>query len=273
MRKPLPRMAITSLQNDRVKAVRALEMRKARKDTSLFVAEGASILITARQHGQVPETLLVGPDAAGHGPTRDLIAWAIAQGSEVLDVSAAVLEKLAARDNPQTLLGVFRQRWTDVPAPESVTPDATWLALEAIRDPGNLGTIVRTAHAVGVSGIILAGSCCDPFARECVRATMGSVFAVRLARISEDELRTLLGQWHGDTIGTHLSAQEDFRGVRYRGPGLLVMGSEGPGLTEATARACSKLVKIPMAGKLDSLNLAVATALALYQIRGAQLTL
>ncbi len=273
MRKPAERMVISSLQNDRIKAIRALEMRKTRKETGLFVAEGASILIMAKQNGHVPEMLVVGPNATDQGPARDLIAWAGAQGSEVLDVSAAVLEKLALKDNPQTLLGVFRQTWADAPVPELVTLDATWLALEAIRDPGNLGTIVRTAHAVGAAGIILAGTCCDPFARDCVRATMGSVFAIPLVRMSEDDLRSLMGQWCGDAIGTHLSATEDFRHVPYRGPGLLVMGSEGPGLTETTARACSRLVKIPMVNTLDSLNLAVATALALYQVRGEQLRL
>ncbi len=264
---------ITSLQNDRVKAIRALEMRKERRDTGLFVAEGASVVISARDHGHVPQTLVVrvAGDETISRTTRELINWALSAGCDVLDVSSPVMEKLAAKDNPQTILAVYAQSWAPLPAPSSVNADETWLALEAIRDPGNLGTILRTAEAVGVSGVILVGQCCDPHSREAVRASMGSIFALPIVRASETELLTLMQAWPGDTVGTHLLATADFRRVTYRGPTLLVMGGEGPGLTEATTRACSLLVKIPMAGRLDSLNLAVATALTLYQVCGGRL--
>lgn len=264
---------ITSLQNERIKTIRALEMRKARRESGLFVAEGASVIIAGRDHGIAPETLIV--RRAGDEPTtrmiEDLIVWALSQGTEVLDVSTPVMEKLVAKDNPQTLLAVYRQRWAALPEPATITLDQTWLALEAIRDPGNLGTILRTGEAVGVTGIILAGNCCDPYAREAVRASMGSIFAVPLVKATEAELHSLMSRWRGDTVGTHVSGHEDFRAAAYRHPALIVMGSEGPGLTIAATTACSRLVKIPMSGKLDSLNLAVATALTLYQIRGARL--
>jgi TrmH family RNA methyltransferase len=260
---------ITSLQNDRVKAIRALDMRKQRRESGLFVAEGASVVISARDNGRVPRTLVVrtaGDDAPSR-ITQELVSWALSEGVEVLEVSTPVMEKLAAKDNPQTLLAVYAQVWAQLPVPSSVPPEQTWLVLEGIRDPGNLGTIIRTADAVGASGVILAGQCCDPHSREAVRASMGSIFAMPIARATEAELHDLMRAWPGDTVGTHLSATADFRQVDYRGPTLLVMGSEGPGLTEATTRACSLLVRIPMTGRLDSLNLAVATALTLYQIR------
>jgi TrmH family RNA methyltransferase len=265
--------SITSLTNDRVKFIRALELRKARKQSGLFVAEGASILITAAEHGLHPETLVVRAGGLAEGPVRALVAAALKRGAEVLEVTEAVLEKLSAKDNPQTVLGVFRQRWAEPPQPAHIAAGTSWLALEEIRDPGNLGTIVRTADAVGASGIVLVGACCDTYSRECVRATMGSIFAVPLVRQSHAEFAALLAAWPGDTVGTHLDAQEDFRARPYAAPTLLVMGGEGPGLSEATAKACSRLVKIPMAGRLDSLNLAVATALVLYQIRGPGLSL
>jgi RNA methyltransferase, TrmH family len=266
-----PRL-ITSLTNDRVKAIRALDMRKERKETGLFVAEGASIIITAREHGFVPVTLVYRAGSLS-GPTRELIEWALREGTEVLEVTAAVLEKLAAKDNPQTLLAVFRQRWGEVPSPSHVPPGATWLALEEIRDPGNLGTIVRTVDAVGASGILLVGTTCDPFQPECIRATMGSIFSVPLVRLSREDFLAWRADWPGDVVGTHLSGKQDFRTASYRGPTLLVMGSEGPGLSESLTRSCTKLVKIPMAGRLDSLNLAIATALSLYELRGPHLKL
>lgn len=263
--------AITSLQNERVKLIRSLEMRKARRETNLFVAEGASVLVTARDAGWVPKMLAFLSGSAPSGVARGLVTWAEAAGAECLEVSQLVLAKLAAKDNPQTMLGVFEQRWDAEPVPASVGGNATWLALEAVRDPGNLGTIVRTVDAVGGSGVILIGNCVDPYARETVRASMGSIFNVPLVRVSTERALALAAAWKGDVVGTQLSAREDFRGLRYRAPTLLVMGSEGPGLSPELAAACSRRVKIPMAGRLDSLNLAVATGLMLYEIRRERL--
>lgn len=262
---------ITSLTNDRVKAIRALEMRKVRKETGLFVTEGASLLITARDQGFVPETLVYQAGTNDGGIVRGLIAWALKEGAEVLEVSEAVLSKLASKDNPQTVLGVFKQAFAPPPQPMKIDKAATWLALEDVRDPGNLGTIIRTCDAVGISGIVLAGTCCDPYSIESIRATMGSVFAMPLVRMDRDAFLALIAKWPGDVVATHLDATDDFRSVTYRGPELVVMGSEGPGLSVEVAAACTRRVKIPMSGQLDSLNLAIATALTLYQIRGPHL--
>lgn len=264
---------ITSLTNDRIKAIRALEMRKVRKETGLFVAEGTSLLVTARDHGFVPETLVYQTGAAAGGVARGLVKHALDAGAEVLEVSEAVLAKLASKENPQSLLGVFRQRFVSPPDPEKLTNTDTWLALEEIRDPGNLGTIIRTADAVGLSGVILVGTTCDPYALESIRATMGSIFAVPIVKLDRESFFTLAKAWPGEVIGTHLDAREDFRQTQYNGRELIVMGSEGPGLSGGAAAICSTLVKIPMAGALDSLNLAIATALMLYQVRGPYLKL
>jgi RNA methyltransferase, TrmH family len=262
---------ISSLTNDSVKLIKSLEMRKARKETGLFVAEGASILIAAAGHGHHPETLVVRAGSAQDGAPRALLDAAIARGTGVLEVTSAILEKLSAKDNPQTMLGVFKHMWAEPPASNTIGTGSVWLALEEVRDPGNLGTIIRTAEAAGAAGIILAGTCCDPWSRECVRATMGSIFAVPLVRMEIDPFHALLTAWPGETVGTHLEASEDFRRVPYSTPALLVMGGEGPGLSVATAKACARRVRIPMAGRLDSLNLAIATALVLYQIQGPRL--
>jgi RNA methyltransferase, TrmH family len=184
-----------------------------------------------------------------------------------------VLGKLASKDNPQTMLGVFKQKFARAPEPKSVSADASWLALEEVRDPGNLGTIIRTCDAVGMAGVILIGNCCDPYSLEAIRATMGSVFAVPLVKMERDTFLDLAKAWKGEVIATHLDATDDFRSVRYKGPELVVMGSEGPGLSSELVNAATRRVKIPMSGNLDSLNLAIATALTLYQIRGRHLKL
>lgn len=266
-------LVITSLQNERVKAIRALEMRKERKATGLFVAEGASILITARDNGWSPLTLVALDSALTDGVAVDLAGWVTNAGGDVMAVSAAVLCKLASKENPQSLLGVFKQRTAPLPDPKALGQGDLWLVLEEVRDPGNLGTIIRTVDAVGAKGVILVGPCCDPWSRECVRATMGSIFAVPIARAERGAFLDWRASWPGDVVATHLAAREDFRAATYGGPTLLMMGSEGPGLSDALNAIATRRVKIPMAGRLDSLNLAVATALVLYQMRSSHLKL
>lgn len=263
---------VTSVSNDRVKAIRALDMRKERKETGLFVAEGVSILVSARDAGFEPVTLVYGQGTASGDIQRSLVGWALDANAEVLEVSEAVLQKIAAKDNPQSMLAVFKQRFTDLPAPGKLNTGDVWLALEEPRDPGNLGTIIRTVDAVGAKGVILVGQTTDPWSHECVRATMGSIFAVPLVRVTREAFLAWRAGWPGDVAGLHLSGAEDFRKASLKGPVLVVMGSEGPGLSDSLTRSCSRLLRIPMAGKLDSLNLAVATALTLYQIRGPKLS-
>lgn len=263
---------VTSLQNPTIKFVRALDLRKNRRETGLFLAEGASVLLTARDAGWRPRTLLYRTGTADADACRQLVEWALSSGAEVLEVSEAVLGKIAAKDNPQNVLAVFTQSWRGPPGRKEIASEAVWVCLEEIRDPGNLGTIVRTADATGAAGILLVGTCCDPYAREAVRASMGSIFSVPLIHLSRDDFLRWRRQWPGEVVGTHLGAREDFR-ARFHAPTLLVMGGEGPGLSPQLAAACDRLVKIPMAGKLDSLNLAIATALVLYQICGSRLRL
>jgi TrmH family RNA methyltransferase len=258
---------VTSLQNERVKMIRALHMRKARRETGLFVAEGAALLVTARDAGWKPTILVLLAGSAASGMARELVRWAEDAGAECLEVSQAVLGKLAAKENPQTMLAVFEQRWTPLPAPAAIAGDALWVGLEGVRDPGNLGTIVRTADAAGASGVVLIGACVDPYSREAVRATMGSIFTVPLARVSVPDGLPWVRRWPGDVVGAHLRASADFRSAGYRPPTLLLMGSEGPGLSPELSAACTRLVRIPMAGRIDSLNLAVATAVMLYELR------
>ncbi len=262
---------ITSLQNDRVKLIRSLDMRKARRETGLFVAEGASLLVTAREAGFQPRMLVTQAWNEQGEIGRGLVDWALGARADVLEVSPAVLMKIAAKENPQSMIGVFEQRWAGPPDGAGLGEADVWLALENVRDPGNLGTILRTVDAVGAKGVMLVGQCCDPYSHECVRATMGSIFSVPLVRVELAAYLEIAKGWRGDVVGTHLEAQEDFRRAAPRGPVLLAMGSEGPGMSDAVRGACTRLVRIPMAGKLDSLNLAVATGLCLYQFRGRSL--
>ena len=255
--------AITSLANPTVKAARALHMRKAREESGRFLAEGLKIVTEAVELGRAPRILLYSAEAGAHPLARRARAATEAAGGEAIEVSRDILAKISRRDNPQTVLAVFDQTFAPLTALDP-TAAACWVALEAVRDPGNLGTIVRTADAAGCGGVILVGDCCDPYSVEAVRATMGSVFAVKIAKASVAEFLSWRAVWPGSVVGTLLSATTDFGAATYAAPSLILMGNEQAGLTPELAAACDVTVKIPMRGRADSLNLAVATGVMIY---------
>lgn len=254
---------ITSLANPLVKEIRALHQKKERDASGLFIAEGQKLVRDAAESGWPIHMLAYAAELAGESAVGALAAETKAGGGTVLEVSAQVLEKIARRENPQNVIGVFRQRFA---AESAIGESGVWIALDRVRDPGNLGTIVRTADAAGIAGVALVGSSCDAFGLEAVRATMGSIFHVPIARTSEDGLITQVKRQRARLIGTHLTAaSQDYRSADYHPPLILLMGNEQQGLTPKLAQACDALVRIPMHGKADSLNLAVSTGLMIYE--------
>jgi RNA methyltransferase, TrmH family len=258
---------VTSLTNATVKAVRALHMRKAREESGRFLAEGLKIVIEAIEHGRAPTVLMHGPEAAGQPVLKRAIDATNAAGGEVIEVTREILEKVSRRDNPQAVVAVFDQAFADL---AGIDPSSApvWVALQAVRDPGNLGTIIRTADAAGCGGVILVGDCCDPYSVEAVRATMGSIFAVPLYQASNATFLEWRRTWPGPVVGTLLTATTDHRSADYRRPTLILMGNEQAGLPPELAAACDVNVKIPMRGRADSLNLAVATGIMIYAAMG-----
>jgi len=264
---------VTSLANPLVKDIRALSMKKFRDQQNAFIAEGLKLVLDALDLGWTIRTLVVAKNALGKPAADRAAARTVAAGGTVLEVSEKVLAAVTRRDNPQMVVGVFEQRYAALQAVKA-EQGAVWLALDRVRDPGNLGTIIRTADAVGAKGVILVGDTTDPFAVETVRATMGSVFAVPVVRAGEAEFIAWRRGFSGLVAGTHLDGAVDYRSVDYASrPLLLLMGNEQQGLTRALASACDVLVRIPQAGRADSLNLAVATGVLLFEARRAALTL
>jgi RNA methyltransferase, TrmH family len=258
---------ITSLSNPLVKLARGLHLRKEREDSGLFLAEGLKIVTEAVDLGYAPRYLLHGPPTPGkdaeHPVLRRVVSATKAAGGEVVEVSRDVLEKIARRDNPQAVLGVFPQAIAPIAQLEP-SVSRCWVALQAVRDPGNLGTIIRTADAAGCGGVILVGDCCDPFSVEAVRATMGSIFAVPIYKLGVEAFMAWRRGWPGSVVATLLTATTDYRAADYRAPSLILMGNEQAGLPPELAETCDTAVKIPMRGRADSLNLSVATGIMIY---------
>ena len=263
MTMPLPD-PITSAGNAEVKRLRSLHERKYRRQIGWFLAEGTRTCTEAVELGWRLHRLAFLDGRGGDRMVRPLLAALERDGGRALPMTESLLARISGKDNPQMVLGAFEQRWQD---PGRIAPDAgrCWIALDRVRDPGNLGTIMRTADATGARGIILIGDCTDPYSVEAVRASMGAVFNVELAQMPEDDFLDLAAGWPGQIVGTALPASRDYRNVDYAGPLILLMGNEQAGLTPALMKACTQLVRMPMMGRSDSLNLAVATGVTLYE--------
>lgn len=264
---------ITSLANPLIKDIKALSLKKYRDQQSAFLAEGLKLTIDALELGWSIHALVFAKAARDNEAIQKVAARTVASGGTVLEVTEKILTAITRRDNPQAVVGVFSQKFIPLEAVRPANNDV-WVALDRVRDPGNLGTVIRTVDAVGAKGIILVGETTDPFSLETVRATMGSIFAVPIAKGSLDDFLGWRRGFSGLVAGTHLKGAVDYRSVNYSNePVLLLMGNEQQGLPEKLTQTCDRLVKIPQAGRADSLNLAVATGVMLFEIRRMALAL
>nr|WP_156418406.1 MULTISPECIES: RNA methyltransferase [unclassified Aureimonas] len=264
---------VTSVSNPIVKDIRNLALKKHREETGLFLAEGLKLVLDALDAGWRIETLVAAKTQLHSELLQKAAARTVSLGADVLEASDKVLAAIARRDNPQSAIGIFRQRLYRTDELDA-GKDGLLVALDRVRDPGNLGTILRTADAAGAKGVILVGESVDPFSLEAVRATMGSIFAVPIVRLSEAEFLRWRGTFKGLVVGTHMKGAVDYREPPYgKRPTLLLMGNEQSGLSETMAGACETLVRIPQVGRADSLNLAVATGLMIFEARRGSLKL
>jgi len=264
---------VTSLSNPIVKDIKALSDKKHRDETKSFMAEGLKLVIDALELGFEIRTLVYAKNVKDKPQVVQAATKTVARGGLVLEVSEKVLSSITRRDNPQMVVGIFTQRWTSL---RDLKPkaDETYVALDRVRDPGNLGTIIRTADAAGASGVILIGETTDPYSMETVRATMGSVFALPLVKASPADFLAWKKGAGVSVVATHLAGAVDYRTIDYgKKPVVLLMGNEQAGLPDALAREADALARIPQAGLADSLNLAIATGIMLFEARRHLLTL
>ncbi|AJY47363.1 TrmH family RNA methyltransferase [Martelella endophytica] len=258
---------VTSLSNPIIKDIRALGQKKHREESGTFLAEGLKLVIDALELGWSIRTLIYAKAAKGKPPVEKAAAKTVASGGLVLEVSEKVLGAITRRDNPQMVVGVFASRYRPL-ADIAPAKDETYIALDRVRDPGNLGTIIRTADAAGAAGVILVGETTDPFSIETVRATMGSVFAIPVSRADPRDFLAWAKKSGAEIVATHLAGSVDYRTIDYaKRPTVLLMGNEQQGLPPELAEGADRLARIPQQGRADSLNLAVATAVMLYEAR------
>jgi TrmH family RNA methyltransferase len=256
---------ITSTANAHIKKIRLLRDRKERQSSGLFFFEGLRIVGEAIDAGFQVEMLVVAPELLRSEYGQSLVAHFRARQGMVLEVSAAVFRSVSSKEGPQGIAAVARQCWVNL-QDVVVTPGQVWVALESVADPGNLGTILRTNDAVGGTGLILLDQSTDPYDHAAVRASMGAIFSQKIVKAGLEEFAAWKHSGGVHLIGTSGAAQKNYHEYRYPAGLVLLMGSERQGLQPQHLDLCDDVVSIPMLGKSDSLNLAVATGVVLYEI-------
>jgi RNA methyltransferase, TrmH family len=257
---------ITSAANPLVKRVRSLADRRHRRQQDAFVVEGAQPVGRAFEAGWEIEVLIVAPDLLT-GTAAAIAATMQARGIRVAQVSAELFGRMSDREGPSGIAAIVRGRLT-LPGDLPIRPDSVYVALHETGNPGNLGTIIRTADATGAAGVILIGDTADPFAPSAVKASMGSLFAVPVTRMPD---AGVFFGWAGaadvQVLATSGRADSEHWATRYRPPLAILFGSEGAGLPAGILAQADQRIRIPMTGTPESLNLAVAAGIMLYEVR------
>jgi len=259
------RRTITGFSNPTVKFLRSLREKKLRKREGRFLAEGLRLLTDARECGRLPEMLVMARGRDEHPLLAALEADVMAAGGEVIETEEEILAKITGKDNPQAVAGVFGEFDTSLAALDR-SAAKIWLVAQALRDPGNLGTMLRTGDAVGAGGLILIDDCADPFSVEAVRASMGAIFTQHVAQAPWSEFIGWLRAGEGQLVAASLRDAVPYRGAPYAAPCFLMVGNESRGLPEEYEMACDLRVTMPMKGRADSLNAAVAGAVLAYEV-------
>lgn len=259
-------MEITSRDNPLVKDVRRLlGDAKYRKESGLFVTEGARLCADAVFSKLVVETAFITDRAR-----RQYAAYVKAvtgAAHQSVTVPDALFAYMSDTDSPQGVLCICRKP----PLPTAPKADGCYIALERIQDPGNLGTVIRTAEALGIRGVLLSDGCCDPYSPKVLRSSMGGVF--RLSVYAAGDLAETLPVLHKQGFRSFACvvdpAANAVNQTAFGCGSLCVIGNEGNGLSPETIAACSERITIPMSGRAESLNASMAAGIVLWEmVRG-----
>lgn len=255
---------ITSTSNPKIKFIRKLRTKKFRDENQMFYIEGPRIISEAIDAKWKFEQVFYSQELINEHYSKQLLGKLLELNVDCFEVDKQVFESFSIKDGPKGLAAILKQKSYEINyLNESV---GLWVGLDRIQDPGNLGSILRTLDAVGGSGIILIDQCTDPFDIAAVRGSMGAIFSLKIIKTNNYNFLRFLAEKNIPIIGTSDKSENDYQAIQYKKDMILLMGSEREGLSESLMLGCDKLVHIPMVGKSDSLNLAVATSICLYEI-------
>jgi len=254
-------------RNDvRISRVRRLQQRQFRDQERVFLCEGARFLFKAYETGAHIQSCIYSPALVAGRSAQKLLCQIERRGVPMIRVSKEVFISISSAEEPSGLMTICAQRIQKLRR-VCVRGDAPiWLALDSVRSPGNLGTIMRTCDGVGAAGIIFIDAQTDPYHPAAVRGSMGSIFSVPLVRASAEEFTNWAKRMHYPIVGTAPQAKLNYSDTTCAAPLIVLMGSERKGLNAKLQNCCDLTLSIPMVGRLDSLNLAVAAGIILYDV-------
>lgn len=256
---------ISNPGDSRFLTLRWLQTPQGRSQTGLYVIEGIRHLARAVEHHVPIESVFLDPSVLSNPFGQKLARRLRKRGIPGIRLSPQLYRDLTLAAEPQGIGAVLCQQWTP-PSNIRVEPNSLWVAVESIESPGNLGTIIRTSEAAGSSGIFVLSPDCDPYDPATVRATMGSLFAEKVIRCPPHGFIAWAKLNKVAIVASSPDGLMDYKGIRYRFPAVLVIGSEKRGLSGQVLEAADYVVRIPMKGYCDSINAAVATGVLLFEM-------
>ncbi|MDJ0534450.1 MAG: RNA methyltransferase [Xenococcaceae cyanobacterium MO_207.B15] len=239
--------------------------RKLRDERNLFYIEGVRNFIQVAENNFEIATILYSDKLLIVPPARKLVRRLRRSGIKTIKLTPEEFRQISHTEKASGIAAIVRQRWTKL---HQISPQTglCWIALEKVRSPGNLGTLIRTSEAIGGGGFILIGGNIDPYDPSVIRATMGALFNQKFIRTSYSSLHHWIRRHSCGVVGASVEGKVDFHHFKYPRSTLLFLGEERKGLTKNQQELCHHLIRIPMVGKGDSLNLAVAGSLLLYEV-------
>lgn len=256
---------ISSFSNPFIKRIRKLRDRKFREETGLFYVEGIKFVGEAFEEGWEIAQVVYAAPLVKSDFGKKFLELSNTNNFEMIEVIPKVFQTISMKDGPQGIGAIIRRKKHSLYS-LALGQNDLWIALDAVQDPGNLGTIMRTSDCTGARGIILLDHATDATDPAAIRASMGAFFSQTIIECSLDEFKNWKRKNKITVVGTSGNSNIDYHTYQYSFPMILLMGSERQGLTEEHLKTCDAVVRIPMVGKSDSLNLAIATGVILYEI-------
>jgi RNA methyltransferase, TrmH family len=256
---------VTHPRDPRYLSLRSLQTPQGRSRTGCYIIEGIRHLARAVEEQAPFQSVFLDPSVLSNPFGQKLARRLRKRGVPGVRLSRHLYRDLTLAAEPQGIGAVVRQHWTERVSLQ-VAPQSLWLAVESIDSPGNLGTIIRTGEAAGVAGIFILGSECDPYDPGAVRASMGSLFSQKLIDCTAVEFTDWARSNGVKIVGSSPTGLLDYKALRCRWPGALVIGSEKRGLSTHFLGAADFIVRIPMRGRCDSINVAVAAGVLLFEM-------
>lgn len=257
-------LVITSRQNSIVKYIRSLRDKKTREQEGRFVIEGLTFVTEAILSGIIPEKLIIS-ERAGHNPKAADIISQVSNPEAIVRVSDSVMEYMSGTETPQGVMALLKIPEVSIKS-LPVLKDSVFVVVDGVQDPGNVGTVIRTSDAFGITGVILTKGCADLYNAKTLRSTMGSLF--HLPVLSDVAITELIDFLRSRSIYTAVTCLEEGAPVEdsnLRFPLALAFGSEARGISPELRQAADLSIKVPMAGAAESLNVAVAAGIVIYE--------